>query len=163
MKNLSRRQLRDVFAAKLKNWKDAGGGDFKIVVVNRPRSSGTRAVFAKTIMGDVPIDESGLTEDATGTAVGVVRETPGAISYVALSGIRAPGVMQVVSVDGIAPSPATIESGRYPIWSYEHMYTLGAPRGETAKFIDFVAHATDLVQKNKFIAVADMKARETDR
>ncbi len=164
VKNLTKQQLRDIFSGKDTNWKQAGGPDLKIVVVNRPRSSGTRAVFAKTIMGDTPIGESGLTEDATGTAVSVVKQTPGAISYVALSGLAAGGAgATVVSVDGVAPSPDTIQSGKYPVWSYEHMFTNGPPQGEVAAFIGFVAHAKDLVRKNRFIAIDDMKVRESDR
>lgn len=164
VKSLSKQQLRDIFSGKVTNWRQVGGPDLKIVVVNRPRSSGTRAVFAKTIMGDTPISESGLTEDATGTAVSVVKQTPGAISYVALSGLGAGGgAVNVVPVDGVAPAPQTIQTGKYPIWSYEHMYTNGPAQGEVAKFIDYVAHATDLVKKNRFIPVGDMKVRESDR
>ncbi len=167
VKNLSKQQLRDIFSGKAANWNQLGGADQKVVVVNRPRSSGTRAVFSKTIMGDTAISESGLTEDATGTAVSVVKQTPGAISYVALSGLAAGGGegagVEVVAVGGVAPTPETIQNGRYPVWSYEHMYTNGPPRGEAGKFIDYVAHAGELVKKNRFIAIGDMKVRESDR
>ncbi len=162
VKNLTRRQLQDVFSGKLANWNAVGGADQKIVVVNRPRSSGTRAVFAKTIMGGTPLAESGLVEDATGTVVSVVKQTPGAVSYVALSGITGGG-LDIVPVDGVSPAADTIESGKYPIWSYEHMFTLGPPKGDIAAFIDFVRTQTDLVKKNKFIAVSAMKVKETDR
>jgi phosphate transport system substrate-binding protein len=162
VKNLTRKQLQDVFAGTIENWKDAGGADQKVVVVNRPRSSGTRAVFMKTIMGSAPLSESGLVEDATGTAVSVVRQTPGAVSYVALSGITAGGV-SIVSIDGVAPSADTIARGAYRIWSYEHMFTNGPPKGDLAGFIESVRTRTDLVQKNKFIAISAMKVKETDR
>jgi phosphate transport system substrate-binding protein len=162
VKNLTRAQLRDVFSGAITNWKQAGGSEQKVVVVNRPRTSGTRAVFAKVIMGATPIAESGLVQDATGTAVSVVKQTPGAVSYVALSGITGGGVT-IVSVDGVAPSEATITSGRYPIWSYEHMFTYGEAKGEPAAFIAFVQRRADLAKKNKFIAIAAMKVKETDR
>ena len=162
VRNLTKQQLRDVFSGKAANWKEAGGADEKIVVVNRPRSSGTRAVFAKTIMGPTPLAESGLVEDATGTAVSVVQQTPGAVSYVALSGITGSGVT-IVSIDGVAPSASTIASGAYPVWSYEHMFTNGPPKGDVAAFIDFVRSRSDLVQKNKFIAISAMHVKETDR
>jgi phosphate transport system substrate-binding protein len=80
VKNLTKKQLQDIFSEKITNWKEVGGPDQKIVVINRPRSSGTRAVFTKTIMNGIPVNESGLTEDATGTVVSVVKQTPGAIS-----------------------------------------------------------------------------------
>lgn len=162
VKNLTTQQLRDVFSGKVTNWKQVGGADQKVVVVNRPRSSGTRAVFVKTIMGDVKVTESGLTEDATGTVVSVVKQTPGAVTYAALSGTHGSGLTEV-AVNGVAPSPATITSGSYPVWSYEHMFTYGKATGQAAAFIDYVKTASDLLAKNGFIALSAMKATETGR
>ena len=162
VKNLSKKQLVDIFSGKATNWKDVGGSDQKIVVVNRPRNSGTRAVFAKTLMGSVPISESGLTEDATGTVVSVVKQTPGAISYAALSGTRGSGLTEL-SVDGVAPTDDNIITGKYPVWSYEHMFTMGAPTGEVSRFIAFVASHSELVRKDGFILIRDMKVKESDR
>jgi phosphate transport system substrate-binding protein len=162
VKNLTKAQIVDIFTGKVLNWKDVGGADQKIVVINRPRSSGTRAVFTKTVMNGAPVSESGLTEDATGTVVSVVKQTPGAVSYAAFSGTRGQGVNEL-SIDGIEPADDNITSGKYPIWSYEHMFTNGAPTGETAKFIAFVQKSADLAKKNGFIALSDMKVKETDR
>jgi phosphate transport system substrate-binding protein len=162
VKNLTKKQLQDIFKGTVTSWKDVGGSDQKIVVINRPRSSGTRAVFTKTIMDGMPVSESGLTEDATGTVVSVVKQTPGAISYAAFSGTRGQGVNEL-SIDGVVPTDDNIVSGKYPMWSYEHMFTNGPPSGDIAKFIEFVQKSTDLTKKNGFIALSDMKVKETDR
>jgi len=162
VKNLTKKQLQDIFSGNVSNWKDVGGSDQKIVVINRPRSSGTRAVFVKTIMDGAAVSESGLTEDATGTVVSVVKQTPGAISYAAFSGTRGQGVNEL-SVNGVAPTDDDIVDGKYPIWSYEHMFTNGPPSGDTAKFIEFVQKSADLAKKNGFIALTAMKVKETDR
>jgi phosphate transport system substrate-binding protein len=162
VKNLTKKQLQDIFTGTVTNWKEVGGDDQKIVVINRPRSSGTRAVFVKTVMNGTPVNESGLTEDATGTVVSVVKQTPGAISYAAFSGTRGHGVNEL-SIDGVAPTDDNIVVGKYPVWSYEHMYTNGQPSGDVAKFIEFVQKSTDLAKKNGFIALSDMKVKETDR
>jgi phosphate transport system substrate-binding protein len=162
LKNLSKKQIQDIFSGKVANWKDVGGADQKIVVVNRPRSSGTRAVFVKTLMGGVAINESGLTEDATGTVIGVVKQTPGAISYAAFSGTRGAGLPEL-SVDGVAPTDDNIINGKYPVWSYEHMFTLGPPTGEISRFIAFVQSNSELVRRDGFILIRDMKVKETDR
>ncbi|HTW83137.1 MAG TPA: phosphate ABC transporter substrate-binding protein [Candidatus Sulfotelmatobacter sp.] len=162
IKNLSKAQLQAIFSGKATTWKQFGGPDEKIVVINRPRNSGTRAVFTKTIMGSTPVNESGLVEDATGTVVSVVKTTPGAISYAAFSGTRNSGLNEL-SIDGVAPTDDNIRSGKYPDWSYEHMFTQGEPTGEIAKFIDFVASSKDLVEKDGFILIGSMKVKETDR
>ncbi len=162
VKNLSKKQIQDIFSGKVTNWKDVGGADQKVVVVNRPRSSGTRAVFAKTVMGGVPINETGLTEDATGTVVSIVKQTPGAVSYAAFSGTNGSGLVEL-AVDGVAPTEDNIIDGKYAIWSYEHMFTSGVPTGELSRFIAFVQSSSGLLKKNKFIAIRDMKVKETDR
>jgi phosphate transport system substrate-binding protein len=162
VKNLTKKQIQDIFSGKATNWNQVGGPDQKIVVVNRPRSSGTRAVFTKTLMGSTPINESGLTEDATGTVVSVVKQTPGAVSYAAFSGTRGTGLNEV-SIDGVAPTDENIIVGKYPVWSYEHMFTHGPPTGEISRFIAFVQSSSDLVKKNNFILIRDMKVKETDR
>ncbi|MEA2786311.1 MAG: phosphate transport system substrate-binding protein [Candidatus Eremiobacteraeota bacterium] len=162
VKNLSKKQLQDIFSGKIANWKELGGADQKMVVINRPRSSGTRAVFTKTIMVGVPINESSLTEDATGTVVSVVKQTPGAISYAAFSGTRGAGLTEL-AVDGVEPTDDNIIHGKYPIWSYEHMFTLGPPTGEVSRFIAFVQSNSTLVKKDGFILIRDMRVTETDR
>jgi phosphate transport system substrate-binding protein len=162
LKGLTKAQLQGIFSGKTTNWKQVGGADEKIVVINRPRNSGTRAVFTKTIMGSAVIDESSQVEDATGTVVSVVKTTPGAISYAAFSGTRGSGLNEL-EIDGVAPTDDNIRSGKYPDWSYEHMFTQGEPTGEVAKFIDFVAGSKDLVERDGFILISSMKVKETDR
>jgi phosphate transport system substrate-binding protein len=162
VKNLTKKQIQDIFSGKAANWKDVGGPDQKIVVVNRPRNSGTRAVFTKTLMGSVPINESGLTEDATGTVVSIVKQTPGAISYASFGGTRGSGLAEV-SIEGVAPTDDNVTSGKYPVWSYEHMFTMGPPTGEVSRFIAYVQTHSDLVRKDGFILIRDMKVKETDR
>jgi phosphate transport system substrate-binding protein len=162
VRNLTKAQSAGIFSDQLRNWKEVGGPDEKIVVINRPRSSGTRAVFTKTVMGGVPVNEAGLVEDATGTVVSVVKQTPGAISYAVFSGTRDQGLNEL-AIDGVAPTNANVMVGKYPVWSYEHMFTIGPPTGDVSRFIAFVTTRTDLIQKHGFIRISDMKVRETDR
>jgi phosphate transport system substrate-binding protein len=162
LKSLTKKQVQQVFNGAVTNWKEVGGPDQKIVVVNRTRGSGTRAVFEKTIIAPEKVSETGLTEDATGTVVSVVSTTPGAVSYAAFSGTHGKPVTEV-AIDGIAPTDANILVGKYPFWSYEHMFTNGAPAGASKDFIDFVKSSDDLLKSNGFIKISDMKVTETDR
>ena len=120
--------------------------------MNRTRGSGTRAVFEKTIIAPEKVNETGLTEDATGTVVNVVSTTPGAISYAAFSGTHGKPITEV-SIDGVAPTDPNILVGKYPFWSYEHMFTNGAPAGASKDFIDFVRASDDLLKSNGFIKI----------
>ncbi len=162
VKGLTKKQIQDIFTGKVTNWSEVGGPDQKVVIINRPRSSGTRAVFTKTIMDGKAVSETGLTEDATGTVVSVVKQTPGSISYAAFSGTHGQGLNEL-EVDGVAPTEDNVRAGKYPFWSYEHMFTYGPPSGEIEKFIKFVASQSDLLKKNGYIEIDSMKVKETDR
>lgn len=47
VKELTKKELQDIFTGKIKNWKEVGGKDLKIVILNRATGSGTRSTFEK--------------------------------------------------------------------------------------------------------------------
>jgi len=157
VKNLTVEQIRDIFTGKTTNWSQAGGANQQITIINRPRSSGTRAVFVQKIMGGAQPSESGLTQDSSGTVATMVAQTPGAVSYVAMSYVKR-DKLYAVSIDGVAPTVANVESGKYPFWSYEHMLTNGQPSAQVADFINFVKSDTPLLGQLGFIPISSMKA-----
>ena len=163
VKNLTTQQVRDIFSGKATNWNQVGGANQKIVVINRPRSSGTRATFVATMMGTIPVSEAGLVEDATGTVVATVKNTPGAVTYAAFSGTRAQTGITEVSLNGVAPTDVNVVNGKYPFWSYEHMFTNGQPNAEASRFITFVAASSNLVKQLGYIMMRDMKTVANDR
>ncbi|MBO0450265.1 phosphate ABC transporter substrate-binding protein [Enterococcus sp. MJM12] len=141
VKNISQQQLIDIFTGKITNWKEVGGKDEKIAVVNRASGSGTRATFEKWgLDGATPVQSQ--EQDSSGTVKKIVAETPGAISYLALSYID--DSLQELSVDNVTPTPENIETNKWKIWSYEHMYTKGEPDKDVKKFLDYLL--TDEIQ-----------------
>jgi phosphate transport system substrate-binding protein len=140
--NLSKQQIVDIFAGKITNWKEVGGPDQKIVLVNRTKASGTRATFKKYALGGAE-EASGIEEDASGTVRKIIKETPGAIGYLALSYLD--GSVKEISLDGVAPTKDNIVAGKYPVWAYEHIYTKGTPSGAVDAFLNYLM--TDDVQK----------------
>lgn len=157
VKNLSTAQIRQIFSGKVTNWNQAGGANQPITIINRPRSSGTRAVFVQKVMGGQQPTESGLTQDSSGTVATMVAQTPGAASYLAMGYVK-PGQQVAVSIDGVSPADSNIQSGKYPYWAYEHMLTNGQPTAAIAGFINYVKTDNALLAQLKFIPVSSMKA-----
>lgn len=157
--NLTKQQLIDIFTGKVTNWKEVGGDDMKIVIVNRPKSSGTRATFKKYALdGKEEAEGKALTEDSSGTVLKTIADTEGAISYLALSYVN--DTVKPLKLDGIEAKVENITSGKYPIWAYEHMYTKGEAKGLTKTFLDYMM--TEDVQKKLipemgYISTSDMK------
>lgn len=155
--NLTLSQLTDIFTGKITNWKQVGGNDQKIVLVNRAAGSGTRAAFEKWAMGGKTSKEA-QEQDSSGMVKSIVQSTPGAISYVAFA--YKSNDVTTVSVNGVAPTDANVENGTYPIWSYEHIYTKGKPTGDTAKFLEYMNSADfqkKYVKKLGYISMYNMQ------
>ena len=52
--NLTQQQLKDIYAGKITNWKEVGGEDLRIQVINRDEASGTREAFRTIVMDGTP-------------------------------------------------------------------------------------------------------------
>ena len=134
-------QIQGIFSGKITNWKEVGGSDLVINVVNRPASSGTRYAFQKTIMKDVRIDDSiGTNQDSNGAVEKAIQSTPGSVSYLAMSYLREAkdASLKTVKINGFEPTAENVSAGNYPFWSYEYMVTKGEPGGVVKGYLDFI-------------------------
>lgn len=137
--NLTTQQLADIFTAKTKNWKEVGGPDEPIVLVTRPTTSGTRALFKQyALNGSEEASNASLETDDSGTLLQSVSSHKGAIGYVALSYLINNTSVKTVSIDGVSPTLENTYNGTYKVWGYEHMYTKGEPTGLAKAFLDYM-------------------------
>lgn len=155
--NLTTQQLIDIFTGKITNWKEVGGADQAITLVNRPASSGTRATFKKYALGGAE-EAKGIEEDSSGTVRKIIAETPGAIGYLAFSYLD--GSVKALKLDGVEPTKENVVTNAYKVWAYEHMYTKGEPQGLAKAFLEYML--SDEVQKGAvveggYIPVTEMK------
>ena len=139
VKSLTKEQLISIFTGKTTNWKDVGGLDEDIVLVTRPESSGTRATFQKYALdGNEEASNTSMETDDSGVLLTNVKSTNGAIGYVALSYLTGDAGVETVAIDDVEPTLENTYSGKYPVWTFEHMYTKGEPNEVTKAFLDYI-------------------------
>lgn len=155
--NVSMAQLRDIFTGKITNWKQVGGKDQKISVINRAQGSGTRATFEGAVLeGQKAVTSQ--EQDSNGTVQKLVSSTPGAISYLAFSYVN--DKVKALSIDNVKPTDKNVTTNKWTIWSYEHMYTKGQPVKAAAGFLKYMNSDKvqgSLVNKLGYISIHDMK------
>lgn len=139
VKDLTTQQLTDIFTGKITNWKEVGGADEAIVLVTRPESSGTRVTFKKyAIGGAAEASNKSMETDDLGVLLKNVKDTKGAIGYVALSYLVSNPGVDTLSLNGVAPTLENTYAGKYPVWTYEHMYTKGEPDKTAKAFLEYI-------------------------
>lgn len=137
--NLTTEQLISIFTGETKNWSEVGGPDEEILLVTRPSSSGTRALFKSwALNGEEEASNEALETDDSGTLVQTISDNKGAIGYVALSYLVNNDSIQSVSIDGVEATLDNTYNGTYKVWGYEHMYTKGEGSELAQAFIEYM-------------------------
>lgn len=130
-------QLREIYAGRLTNWRDAGGRDARIIAFQRNPGSGSQSRL-EVFMGDMAImspTEHEVVEDM-GELVTVVsdyRNHPDAIGYSFLFYVKTmlrADTVRLLEVDGAYPDAERIRDGRYPLVNITYMVTADNGRPE---------------------------------
>ncbi len=147
VKNITRENLARIYHGDITNWKEVGGKNMPIVVVNRDESSGTYASFwelvcEKPFGKKIAYTKNAIVAKENGEVAVKVLATPGAIGYVGMAFaeevVKAGGLQ--LAVEGTAPTTANVLAKKYPISRYLFLITPGKPVEGTVEkaFLDFV-------------------------
>lgn len=139
IKNLSIEQIQKIYLGEINNWKEVGGLNMRIALVNREAGSGTRGAFEELVMGKTAgkMSNHSLVQASTGAVQQTVVITKEAIGYVSLGSLD-PKAVKMILTDGVAASEKNITNKTYKLWRPFLMLTKTAPNGVTKAFLDWV-------------------------
>ncbi len=154
---LTIKQLRQIFSGEITNWKEVGGKNQPITIINRADGSGTRASFQEDVMGNAQFARA-QEQDSSGMVRQIVDNTAGSISYLAMPYLN--DTVKTMKIDNVSPTIKNIENNTWKIWSYEHLYTNGKPTGMTKEFLDYIMTTevqNNVVKKLRYVPINKMK------
>ncbi|CAN5824170.1 phosphate ABC transporter substrate-binding protein [soil metagenome] len=138
---MSDAQVVAIYTGKIVNWKDVGGNDAPITVVNKAEGRSTLELFldyfklkntvvkAQVIIGD---NEQGIkTVAGNPNTIGYV--SIGTAEYDASHGVA----VKLLPVDGIAASTENVRNGSFPLSRPLNLVTKTEPQGLAKDFIAF--------------------------
>lgn len=138
--SLTIKQIGQIFAGKITNWKEVGGPDASIKLYGRESSSGTFGFFKDNV---VKTDFSPSCQTLPGTAaiVNAVKKDKYSIGYGGAAyaeGVKDCAVKKDDKSPAVLPTAATIKNHSYPITRYLYMYLKSRPTGEIKAFVDWI-------------------------
>ena len=145
--DLSVEQLSKMFTGEITNWSEVGGTDGEIVLIGREAGSGTRDGF-ESIAQELT---------ATGAVISAVESNPLAIGYASLSAVG--DSVNMVTVEGVGCSEATVQDGTYKIQRPFVFVTNKAAElsAQAQAFLDFAVSpdAADLIRAAGAVPVSE--------
>ena len=160
VKNLTKEQIKKIFAGEITNWKDVGGEDMPIKTTTEILTAkrATQIVFTelvfetKKLVGtygpnntevDKPVDE-----------VAFVAKNKGAIAATSMVFFKNNPNVHSISVEGIEPTEKNIANGSYPISRPLELVTKKDIDEDHLKFLNYVySQEAQKYINNTFVAV----------
>ena len=134
---LTKEQVKDIFAGKIANWNELGGADATIAVIAREEGSGTRAAFEELVMGEEDPIVASILLPSNGAVRTAVAETEDSIGFLSFGYLD--DTIKALSIAGVAPTVANASSGVYPVVRPLNMMTYGQePKEAAVSFINWI-------------------------
>ena len=133
-------QIKGIYTGEIKNWKEVGGSDAKIIMYGRENSSGTYVYFKEHVLENKDFSSDVQSLPGTAAVVNAVSKDKNAIGFGGAAyakGIKDIAVKKDPDSKAFLPNKKNIESGEYPISRFLYMYTRKKPEGNIKKFVDW--------------------------
>ena len=144
--DLSVEMIAKIYTGEISNWSEIGGNDEEIVLIGREAGSGTRDGF-ESITGTEEACKYRQELTSTGDVITTVSQNSGAIGYASVASVK--DSVKAVTVDGVAPTDATIKDGSYVVQRPFVLVTKSdaALSDAAQKFFDYItsADANDII------------------
>lgn len=138
-KSLTQEEVKKIFQGTIDNWSQLGGSSETILVINRPKVSGTRKIFMELALnGEEFADISNIiTMDRDATTPILQKLGSNGISYATYSQVVQQQTVRIVPINGLTP-----EATNYP-YKRQLFYAYKNPPSEQVKA--FLGYATSPV------------------
>jgi phosphate transport system substrate-binding protein len=147
--DLTADQITKIYTGEITNWKDVGGADEPIIVIQRESASGTRDAFQgffKLVQTDAAGNKKELVMDkalefnSTGAVMTAVTGKPGAIGYASMGSVDTS--VKALKIGGVDATEANVKNNTYIYQRPFVMATKGQPTGLAKAFLDWI-NSTD--------------------
>jgi phosphate transport system substrate-binding protein len=153
---LTQKQVADIFSGKIRSWADVPGATQTgtISLQARNEASGTLDAFENLFMGGASLSSTAARLSSNGLIQAAVKRDPAAVGFVS---IEFTGGVLPATYQGVSCTAANAKSGSYKGTRSFWMVTKDKPKGETARFINWIltsSAARKIIVKEKAVPLS---------
>lgn len=154
---LDEKQIVEIYTGKITNWKQVGGKDAPITVVNKADGRSTLELFLNYFKLKAPDVKAQVVIGDNQQGIKTVAGSPNSIGYVSIGSAEyeaTAGVsIKLLPLGGIAASTETVRSGNFPLSRPLNLVVKTKPDGLTKDFLDFAQSkdVNDIVKDQFFV------------
>lgn len=158
--SLTDQQIRDIFTGRISNWKEVGGEDRRITVVNKAEGRSTLELFLAHFKLKNSDIKAHIVIGENQQGIKTVAGNSGAIGYVSIGAAefeeKNGATVRLLSMTGISASVENLKTGRFPLSRPLNLVTKGKPTGLAERFIKFSQskEVEDIINAQFFVAPA---------
>jgi phosphate transport system substrate-binding protein len=159
VKNLTTKNLQDIYSGTISNWQQLGGPNAKIVLLDRPDDESAKQLLRKYYLGkDLKNSPKAVVFRKEGELIGAIESTPYSIGAFSLAhAISHQLPVNRLSLNGFAPTPANFKTKKYPMVREIAVVWHKNPSTTTQNFIQYISSppAISAMKQAGFMPVTD--------
>lgn len=158
--SLNRQQIADIYTGKITNWRQVGGRDARITVINKAEGRSTLELFLAYCQLKNSDIKPHIVIGDNQQGIKTVAGNPNAIGYVSIGAaeydVQRGISIKLLPMDGVVASVTNVRHGNYPLSRPLNLVTRNMPTGLVKQFIDFARREQthDLVEAQYFVPVS---------
>lgn len=165
VESLTVKQIQDIYAGSIKNWKEVGGENKSILPFQRPENSGSQTVMQNKVMKGITMIAPNKENVAHGmggiiSQVASYKNAKNSIGYSFMyysSEMFKNNQIKYVAIDGIQPTPETVINRTYPFTVPVYAVTLKSNKNENVEeLMQWIlsAEGQKLVEETGYVPVS---------
>jgi phosphate transport system substrate-binding protein len=141
LSNITEEQVCGIYSGKITDWGSLGVSQSPIIVMTRPPAEVDSEVIREKIgcFKNLKVIDNAQVMARGGDMAKGLSETANAIGMTSMTVVeQSKGKVKALTLNGIAPSPENVKSGRYFLTRDFYFVVKGEPTPSLRKFLDFV-------------------------
>jgi phosphate transport system substrate-binding protein len=152
--NLTTEDLKGIYSGTITNWKQLGGLDQPILLLDRPEDESAKWLLREHYLGaDLPNSPDAIVLRKEGELIQTLQSTPYSIGAFSLAYAISNNLpVNRLSLNGIEPTPDTLKTGQYPMARTIGLLWSKNASDSTTDFINYIfsPQATAILEQSGF-------------